>query len=294
MTESATVIAAVLADGIITSPANPRVRAAARLRDAGQRRDTGLTLVDGLRELDRCLQAGIELVEVFVAAERVSSPTPSLLAVLTDLVARDVPLLPVAERPFARVAFGGRNEGVVAVARFRGGMLATFQSDPDQSVFILEGVEKPGNLGAILRSADATGCGGVIVCGAGTDAANPTVIRASLGTVFGRPLATASTAAAIEWCAAQHRRVIAATPTGSCRWHDADLGREAAILLGSEAHGISTDWFDAAAAGSLSLTTVALPMLGVADSLNVSATAAVLAYESLRQRKKLIQHEEES
>lgn len=287
MTNTATIIDTILATGTITSPANPRVRAAARLRDAGQRRETGLTLVDGLREISRCLHAGIELVEVFVAADSLASPAAPLLTILRELVDRDVPLLPLAERPFARIGFGGRNEGAVAVIRFRSGTLVAFAPEASRPIFILEGIEKPGNLGAILRSADAAGCGGVIVCGPGTDAANPAVIRASLGTVFSLPLAAATTAEAIEWCAVRHRRVIAATPDGSCRWHDASLGSDAVILLGSEAHGISAGWFDAAAAGSLALTTVALPMLGVADSLNVSATAAVLAYESLRQRQLL-------
>lgn len=287
MTDPAAVIDSILTAGTITSPANPRVRAAVRLRDAGQRRETGLTLVDGLREISRCLHAGIELVEAFIAADRLSPPAAPLLAVLAELVDRNVPLLPLAERPFTRIGFGGRNEGVVAVVRFQSGTLGAFSPVADRPLFILEGIEKPGNLGAILRSADAAGCGGVIVCGAGTDAANPAVIRASLGTVFSLPLAAATTAAGIAWCVAQHRRVIAATPDGSCRWHDADLGSDAAILLGSEAHGISAAWSDAAAAGSLALTTVALPMLGVADSLNVSATAAVLAYEALRQRQDL-------
>ncbi len=287
MTDPAAVIDSILAAGTITSPANPRVRAAARLRDAGQRRETGLTLVDGVREISRCLHAGIELVEAFVATDRLSPSVAALLAVLAELVDRNVPLLPLAERPFTRIGFGGRNEGVVAVVRFQGGTLEAFAPQAGRPIFILEGIEKPGNLGAILRSADAAGCGGVIISGAGTDAANPAVIRASLGTVFSLPLVAATTAAAIAWCVAQHRRVIAATPDGNCRWHDADLGSDAAILLGSEAHGISAAWSDAAAAGSLALTTVALPMLGVADSLNVSATAAVLAYEALRQRQEL-------
>lgn len=287
MTNTETIIDTILATGTITSPVNPRVRAAARLRDAGPRRDTSLTLVDGLRELDRCLRSGIELVEVFVAADSLSPPAPQLLEVLAELVDRNVPLVPVAERPFARVGFGGRNEGVVAVIRFRSGTLEAFAPEASRPIFIVEGIEKPGNLGAILRSADAAGCGGVIICGAGTDAANPAVIRASLGTVFSQPLAAAATEEAIEWCAVHHHRVIAATPDGSCRWHDADLGSDAVILLGSEAHGISAAWFKAATAGTLALTTVALPMLGVADSLNVSATAAVLAYEALRQRQLL-------
>ena len=287
MTNTATIIDTILATGTITSPANPRVRTAARLRDAGQRRETGLTLVDGLREIKRCLRAGVDVVEAFVAADSLSPPATPLMDVLAELVDRNMPLVPVAERPFARVGFGGRNEGVVAVVRFRSGTLKAFAPEASRPIFIVEGIEKPGNLGAILRSADAAGCGGVIVCGAGTDAANPAVIRASLGTVFSLPLAAATTAEAIEWCAAHPRRVIAATPDGSCRWHDADLGSDAVILLGSEAHGISAAWFDAAATGSLALTTVALPMLGVADSLNVSATAAVLAYEALRQRQLL-------
>lgn len=287
MTNTAAIIDTVLAAGTITSPANPRVRAAARLRDAGQRRDTGLTLVDGLREISRCLHAGIELVEAFVTADKLSPSAAALLAVLAELVDRDVPLLPLAERPFTRIGFGSRNEGIVAVVRFQSGTLGAFAPAAGRPIFILEGIEKPGNLGAILRSVDAAGCGGVIICGVGTDAANPAVVRASLGTVFSLPLAAATTAAAIEWCAARHRRVIAATPDGSCRWHNADLGRDAAILLGSEAHGVSAAWFDAAAAGSLALSTVALPMLGVADSLNVSATAAVLGYEALRQRQEL-------
>lgn len=287
MTNTAAIIETVLAAGTITSPANPRVRAAARLRDAGQRRDTGLTLVDGLREISRCLHAGIELVEAFVTADKLSPSAAALLAVLAELVDRDVPLLPLAERPFTRIGFGSRNEGIVAVVRFQSGTLGAFAPAAGRPIFILEGIEKPGNLGAILRSVDAAGCGGVIICGAGTDAANPAVVRASLGTVFCLPLAAATTAAAIEWCAARHRRVIAAMPDGSCRWHNADLGSDAAILLGSEAHGVSAAWFDAAAARSLTLTTVTLPMLGVADSLNVSATAAVLAYEALRQRQEL-------
>lgn len=289
MNEPTPLTAAILAAGTITSPANPRVRAAARLREAATRRETGLTLVDGLREIGRCLAAGVEVVEVFVAAESLvrlaESESSPLGMLLGDLAARGIPLTPLAERPFGRIAFGDRNEGLVAVVRFRGSTLDAFQPRPGRPIFLLERIEKPGNLGAILRSADAAGFGGVILCGGGTDPANPAVIRASLGTVFSLPLAIAVTSAVIDWCRQQARLVIAATPEGGGRWHEANLGHTAAILLGSEAHGISSAWAAAAAAGHLDLGRATLPMLGVADSLNVSATAAVLAYESLRQRQ---------
>jgi TrmH family RNA methyltransferase len=173
--------------------------------------------------------------------------------------------------------------------RFAAQTLERFAPPADERLrrplLLVEGVEKPGNLGAILRTADAAGLAGVIVCDGRTDPANPAVIRASLGTVFSVPLAMASTREAIAWCGARARRVIAASPEGSLPWHKARLAGQTAILLGSEAHGLSPEWQAAADAGTIALQSVHLPMLGTADSLNVSATAAVLAYESVRQQE---------
>jgi TrmH family RNA methyltransferase len=273
----------------ITSPANPRVRAAAALRNADTRRETGLTLVDGRRECERAVAAGAEVVELFVATAvfKRSRPDSSAFADwLGGLTGRGVPLALLAERPFDRLAFGSRNEGVVAVVRWRAATLAAVAFATDRPVLVIEGVEKPGNLGAILRTADAAGVAGVVVCDGRTDPANPAVIRASLGTVFAVPLAVASTAETIRWCGAHGRRVVAATPTGSLLWHDADLAGSTAILLGSEAYGIAPAWQQAAAAGGIAFDTVRLPMRGAADSLNLSATAAVLAYEVVRQRER--------
>ena len=263
----------------ITSPANPRVRQAAALREADARRDSGLTLVDGRRELSRAAAAGVTMEEVFVAAEH---PPADLAGWLTDLADRGTRLTPLADRPFAKVAFGSRNEGVVGVARFGGLPLAQARFATDRPLLVIEGVEKPGNLGAILRTADATGLG-VIVCDGRTDPANPAVIRASVGTVFTVPLATTTLAELLPWLRAENRRVVAATPEGATLWHAAPLTGRTAILLGSEAHGISPRWQQAAAAGEIAFTTVSLPMRGAADSLNLSVTAAVLAYEALRQ-----------
>jgi TrmH family RNA methyltransferase len=265
----------------ITSPSNPRVREAARLREADARRATGLTLVDGRRELSRAAAAGVEIVEVFLDADAPSDPARD--AWLAPLAARGTRLTALARRPFEKIAFGSRNEGLVGVVRFAARPLEVFHAAADRPVLVVEGVEKPGNLGAILRTADAAGIAGVIASGDGTDPANPAAIRASLGTVFSVPLASGTASQSIRWCQTESRRVIAARPGGSIPWHAAKLAGRTALLLGSEAHGISPAWQEAADGGRIVLESVCLPMHGAADSLNVSATAAVLAYESLRQ-----------
>jgi len=280
----------------ITSAANPRVRQAARLRDADARRETGLTLIDGRRELARATKAGVAIEEVFVDVESAESLLHEDMTTaagahatseedcLASLVARGTRITGLSRKAFERIAFGSRNEGLVGVARYQAQPLTAFAVATDRPVLVIEGVEKPGNLGAVLRTADAAGMAGVIVCDGRTDPANPAVIRASLGTVFTVPLAMASTTETIEWCRARSRRVVAATPTGTTLWHESQLAGPTAILLGSEAHGISPAWQAAAATGTITMESVRLTMAGVADSLNVSATAAVLAYEAVRQR----------
>jgi TrmH family RNA methyltransferase len=266
----------------ITSSANPRVRQAARLRDADARRETGLTLVDGRRELSRAVAAGVDVVEVFLAIDAIATMAHD--GWVAELAARGTRLVALPEKPFAKLAFGSRNEGCVGVVRFTPQPLERLEAAADTPLLLVEGVEKPGNLGAILRTADAAGLAGVVVCDGRTDPANPAVIRASLGTVFSVPLAVATAHDAIAWCGRHGRRVIAAMPDGRLTWHEARLAGRTAILLGSEALGVSPAWRQAAAAGTIEFDSVRLPMHGAADSLNVSATAAVLAYESLRQR----------
>lgn len=261
----------------ITSPANPRVKAAARLRDAGERRRRGLTLIDGRREVERAAAAGIRFAEVFLDE---AAPPPD--AVLHQLTAAGGQLLALAPAAFAKVAFGSRNEGLVAVAEVPPFTLDRFAPRATGPLLVVEGVEKPGNLGAILRTADAAGVAGVLVVDGGTDPANPAVVRASLGTLFSVPLASAEVDAAIAWLEEVGRRVVVAVPNDGKAWHATSLF-DAAIVLGSEAHGISAAWQAAAADGRLVVEAVTLPMLGAADSLNVSATAAVLAYEAVRQ-----------
>jgi TrmH family RNA methyltransferase len=274
----------------ITSAANQRVKQAAALRDADARRATGLTIVDGRRELFRAAAAGSAIVEVFVTASALhtaaaADDSSTLADWLARLAGRGTRIAMLSDRAFERIAFGGRNEGLVGIVRFGPWPLAGATFASDRPVLVIEGVEKPGNLGAIVRTADAAGLGGVLVCDGRTDLANPAVIRASLGTVFSMPLGCAATEEVIDWCRRQERSVVAATPEGRRLWHEADLRVNAAIVLGSEAHGLSTAWAAAAASGRLVVDTVRLPMHGIADSLNLSVTAAVLAYEAVRQRE---------
>ena len=273
----------------ITSPANPRVKRVAQLRDAASRRKTGLTLVDGLRELSRAAAAGIEIVDVFVelvadldGAGAARLP-PGLEECVAACVARGAVVIGLSSRAFARVAFGDRNEGLVGVVRFKMRGLSEVTFAAGRPLLVAERVEKPGNIGAILRTVDAAGLAGMIVSDPRTDAANPATIRASLGTVFSVPLAVAATADVIRWCQRAGRRVVVATPDGPKEWFKTALVGDVAIVVGSEAEGVSDAWNRAAAAGDLALEMVRLPMRGLADSLNVSATAAVLAYESVHQ-----------
>lgn len=261
---------------VITSPSNPRIRAAARLRERRERDRTGLTLVDGAREVLRALDAGVDVVEAFVVpglAERPEGP-----AILRRLAANANARVDVAEGALGRLAFGDRSEGVVAVIRTPPTGLERLEVGADALVVVAEGIEKPGNLGAILRSADGAGADAVIVADPRTDPYNPNAIRASLGTIFSVALAAATTAQTRAWLSERSIRVLRATVHAEATYSDADLRGSIAIVLGSEADGLSSAWNDP---GGLA---VRIPMHGVADSLNVSVAAAVLLYEARRQR----------
>jgi TrmH family RNA methyltransferase len=275
---------------VITSLQNPRVKAAAQLRDARQRRQQGRIIIDGARELLRALQAGIEVVEVFVCEELCrSEECRRLLEALAEPTAREFDTVYVAGNVFEKLAFGARAEGVVGIARERTISLAGLTLPQTPLVAVLEGVEKPGNVGAVLRSADAAGVSALIVADGGTDLYNPNAIRASLGTIFTVPVCAASSDETLAWLNERNLAIYVACVDAEIEYTEADFTRPCAIVLGSEAKGLSDDWRPVTprATGSASaITAIKLPMLGIADSLNVSTAAAVLFYEALRQRRK--------
>ena len=261
---------------IITSLQNPRVKDAVRLRDRRHREKQGRILIDGARELHLAIVAGVRLVEVFLCESLCQGDESQRL--LTAIPQSGCEMLHVSESVFEKLAFGQRAEGVLGVAEMPRPTLESLALPPDALVAVLEGVEKPGNVGAVLRSADAAGVSAVIMADGRTDLYNPNAIRASLGTIFTLPVCEAASHEALAWLREHRFTMFAARVDGSAPYTEADYRGPTAIVLGSEAAGLSSIWTGDA------IRAVRLPMRGAADSLNVSATAAVLFYEALRQR----------
>ena len=267
----------------ITSAANPRIKAALALRDRRERERSGLTVVDGARELRRAIDAGVEIVEAFICEPMLAGADAR--AALDALRAGGAPVHSATPTAFAKLAFGDRAEGLVAVIRTPAMDLARLGGLPTNAlVVVLEGVEKPGNVGAALRSADGAGANAVIAASPRTDLANPNVIRASAGTVFTTPVAAAPTEAVIAWLRDRDIRIFAARVEAALPYTAVDLTGPTALVLGAEDAGLSEAW---TAPG---IQAIHVPMNGVADSLNVSVAAAILLYEARRQRDR---HEEE-
>jgi TrmH family RNA methyltransferase len=260
----------------ITSLTNPRVKAAVRLRERRDRDETGLTIVDGPRELLRALDRGVVMAEAFVCEALVR--TAEAEEAVGRLRTSGATVRDVSEAVIAKVGFGDRSDGVVAVIRTPSIRFDDLVPPPNPLIVIVESVEKPGNLGAILRTADGAGADAVIAADPRTDLFNPNAIRASLGTIFSLPLAAATTSETLEWLTARAIRPIAARVDAPLLYSEADLRGPIALVLGSEAGGLTDAWDDPR------VTAVRIPMLGTADSLNVSVAAAIVLYEAVRQR----------
>jgi TrmH family RNA methyltransferase len=262
--------------GEITSPANPRIRATAALRDRREREWTGRIVIDGARELLRALDGGVTVETIYACPERCRSA--ACIELLERLGPDDPRLVRIAEPALRRIAFGDRAEGVVGVAVRPALDLAALQLPADPLIVVVEGIEKPGNLGAIVRTADGAGADAVVVADPLTDVHNPNAIRASLGTIFSVPLAAAPSDEVLARLRAGGERIVVARVDGAVAYTDVDLRGPVAIVVGSEAGGLTPAW------DGPDVVAARLPMLGAADSLNVSAAAAVLLYEARRQR----------
>jgi len=260
----------------ITSLHNPRVKLAVRLRDHRRRQEEQRILIDGVREISRSVAAGVALQEVFVCQELCRGEEAARL--LENLAGSGAEIFKVSESVFSRLAFGQRAEGIVAVAAVPPHRLEDLALAENPLVAVLEGVEKPGNIGAVLRSADGAGVSALVLASPRTDLFNPNAIRASLGTIFARPVAAAPAEDVLAWLRERRLQIIAARVEGSSLYTEIDYCLPTAVVFGSEAAGLSPLWSDA------DVRAVRLPMLGAADSLNVSVAAAVLFYEALRQR----------
>lgn len=260
----------------ITSRQNLRIKDAAKLRDARQRAKQRRFIIDGVREIGRALDAGISFLEVFICPGLCGSDSAQELLPRLDRCGAVV--ADVTPEVFEKLAFGQRSDGILVVAATPERNIDQLQFPEKPLIAVIEGLEKPGNVGAILRSADGAGIDAVIVVNAATDLFNPNTIRASVGTVFGKKVCLATAEETLNKLRQWQVPIIATRPDATKLYSEVDFRQGAAIVLGTEATGLTTAWQQADIVG------VQLPMRGIADSLNVSTTAAVLFYEAQRQR----------
>jgi len=256
----------------LTSTRNPRVKQLVALRRRRTRDELGVTLIDGYDEIRLALDAGVRPEAVYhCAAYDASDPGG-----LAGRVAAEV--VPVSRDVFAKISYRENPDGWLAVVPAPATELASLELPERPLLLVCEAVEKPGNLGAMLRTADAAGVAAVIGAGPVTDWGNPNLVRASKGTVFSVPVASAPTAAVVDWLAGRGIALVATSPDAEATLDRIDLTGPTAIAVGAESVGLSDELMAAAQ------HTVRIPMFGRVNSLNVSATAAIAVYEAVRQR----------
>ena len=271
----------------ITSAQNPKIKNLLLLQEKSKaRKEQGLFVVEGRRELEHCLEAGYTVRTLFVcpailgdidSAENYflcSSPKNQFPAESSANSIIDIP-----EQLYRKVAYRESTEGIIAEVEYKSLKLEDLQLPEHPLIMVLESVEKPGNLGAVLRSADAAGVDAVIFCDPLTDLYNPNLIRASIGAVFTVPTVAVSSEEAIAFLKARDIQILTAQLQDSSLYYDIDMRRGTALVMGTEATGLTDAWRQAASAH------IRIPMLGRLDSLNVSVSAAILLFEAVRQRQ---------
>lgn len=264
----------------ISSLQNVRIKDLIKLAKHNERQQRKVTVVEGERECTHALAAGIVPLEAYVCPPLLNEQGKNIWGKLTNFDAmRQTLLVEVTPEVFEKIAYRGDSGGVLLVIPYLNYQLHTFTPPKPAFIAIIEGVEKPGNLGAILRTADAAGVHAVIVTEGNTDIHNPNVIRASLGALFTQPVIEATFAQAQQWLTQHNIQIIAASPEATQRYTALDYTRPTAIVMGSEAHGLGPEWRQAAT------NLVTIPMFGAMDSLNLSTSTALLLYEVVRQRQ---------
>ena len=270
----------------ITSAQNPKIKNLLLLQEKSKaRREQGLFVVEGRRELEHCLEAGFRVRTVFVCPEVAGADFSTSLETTVSCHSEEAEgrrenlhIVEIPEALYRKVAYREGTEGVLAEVEVRERRLEDLALSEHPLVMVLESVEKPGNLGAVLRSADAARADAVVVCDPLTDLWNPNLIRASIGAVFTVPTVCASSAETIDWLKSRGIRILTAQLQDSSWYYDTDMTGGTALVMGTESTGLTDVWRRAADAH------IRIPMLGRLDSLNVSVSAAILLFEAVRQR----------
>jgi TrmH family RNA methyltransferase len=264
----------------ITSVQNPRLKRLVKLRDRRARDEAGVFLVEGYREIRRALEKGVALRELYYAPEWfLGENEPALIARAEKTGAK---LIELTRAAFAKIAYRERPDGLIALApqwtKTWDDLEAKIHGLADPFLLVVEAIEKPGNLGTLLRGADAAGCDAVIVCDPVTDLFNPNVVRASTGVLFSMPCLVAENESALAWLRRRKIRIAATAPAGKMLHTEVDLRGPLAVVMGSEQYGLSDFWLKSAD------LLIRIPMAGQADSLNVGMAAIITLFEAVRQR----------
>ncbi len=257
---------------LITSLQNPKIKNVVALEKARERKRQGVFLIEGVRETKLAYQAGYELQTVFFCPDILPEDEVRFLSPNDNLI------VPVQRAVFEKIAYRESTGGILAVAHQRKHELSSVRLSRNPLILIVEAVEKPGNLGALLRTADAANLDAVIICDPQTDFYNPNVIRSSVGCVFTRQIASATTGETIAWLADNGITSYCTYLEASQPYHTCDYTRPCAIVMGTESTGLSEEWVKNAGAN------IIIPMQGKIDSINVSTAAAIVIFEAKRQR----------
>ena len=260
----------------IQSPGNPRIKNILKLQSGSRdRREQNLFVIEGYREIIRAMGSGIVISEIYICREL--DPQAK-----SNEITRQQPGIKVFEvgiEAFKRIAYRESSDGLIALAVPRYLVLDSLKLSANPLILVVEAVEKPGNLGAIMRTADAAQLDAVLVCDPLTDIYNPNTIRSGVGCIFTRQVVTCTSAEAIKWLKSRNIRIYAAALSEEALvYHEKDFRGPTAIVMGTEATGLSSEWLEQ------SDTRIIIPMRGIADSLNVSTSAAILVFDAIRQR----------
>lgn len=257
----------------ITSLKNPKIKLAQDLREKRDRDRNQLFLIEGFRELTRALKGGVEIETLFYCPELFLGSNESNIL---DACPRK---LETSSQVFHKISYRDRPDGLLAIAKIKRKTLKDIPLKKPPFLLVAEAIEKPGNLGTLLRSSDAVGIDGVIVVDKCTDIFNPNVVRSSVGTLFTIPVVEATGDETIEFLRKNDIQIVSTTPSATSEYTEVDLTKPIAIVVGTEQLGLSDKWLDQAD------IKVRIPMLGVADSLNVATATTLMLYEALRQRR---------
>lgn len=260
----------------ITSLQNPHIKNCVKLQQRKERDRQQLMLVEGYRSILCAFQNHQSITTIYYSPELFYGEQEAILLQMAE--AQGATLYEVSEAAFQKITTAARPDGLLALAPQQRRHLQKHRPSTNALYLIAEGVEKPNNLGAIIRSADGAGAEALLVCNPQVDLFNPEVLHASVGTFFALPIFVTTTDEAIQWCRAHNILTLAATPQANKLYTEVEMRGTVAIAVGNEQHGLSDAWLKGADMG------IKLPMHGQINSLNVAVAAAILLYEAVRQR----------